>query len=163
LQARSGAHRPSRHRRQANDQPIFHRSLGPEHDLLTTNVAGVTKPLSLSVEADAKALAPMRHALQAWLTELGANDISDIVLAVDEAVANAIEHAGLASTASIAVEASVVGNTLQVEICDNGIWKEPTANDTRGRGLMIINAVMDGVAIERQDDNTRVVMSRNVR
>jgi anti-sigma regulatory factor (Ser/Thr protein kinase) len=105
----------------------------------------------------------MRHALRAWLTELGANQISDVVLAVDEAVANAIEHAGLATTAVIAVEARVVGNTLQVEICDNGVWKEPTANDTRGRGLLIMNAVMDGVAIEHRDDDTRIVMSRNLR
>jgi serine/threonine-protein kinase RsbW len=123
----------------------------------------VTKPLSLSVEADAKALAPMRHALRAWLTELGAHQISDVVLAVDEAVANAIEHAGLAATAIIAVEAHVVGNTLHIEICDNGVWKEPTVNDTRRRGLLIMNAVMDGVAIEHRDDDTRIVMLRNLR
>ena len=126
-------------------------------------MAYVTKPLSLRVEADAKALAPMRRALRAWLTELGANQISDVVLAVDEAVANAIEHAGLATTATIAVVAHVVDNRLHIEICDEGLWKEPTANDTRGRGLLIMNAVMDGVSIEHRDDDTRVVMSRNLR
>lgn len=123
----------------------------------------MTKPLSLRVAADAKALAPMRHALRFWLTELGVDQLSDVVLAVDEAVANAIEHAGLATTDLIAVEAHVVGNTLRVAICDQGIWKEPTVNDTRGRGLLIMNAVMDSVVIEHRDDDTRVVMSRNLR
>lgn len=75
----------------------------------------------------------------------------------------AIEHAGLATTDLIAVEAHVVGNTLRVEICDPGVWKEPTVNDARGRGLMIIKAVMDGVVIEHRGDDTRVVMSRNLR
>jgi anti-sigma regulatory factor (Ser/Thr protein kinase) len=126
-------------------------------------VAYVTKPFSLSVEADAKALAPMRRALRAWLTDLGADQVSDVVLAVDEAVANAIEHAGLSVTSAITIEAHVVGNTLHVEICDHGVWKEPTANETRGRGLMIMNSVMDGVAIEHRPDDTRVVMSRHLR
>jgi serine/threonine-protein kinase RsbW len=126
-------------------------------------VAYVTKPFKLSVEADAKALAPMRRALRAWLTETGALQVSDVVLAVDEAVANAIEHAGLSVTSVITVEAHVVGNTLHVEICDQGVWKEPTANETRGRGLMIMNSVMDGVAIEHRPDDTRVVMSRHLR
>jgi serine/threonine-protein kinase RsbW len=126
-------------------------------------VAEVMMPLSLSVAANAAALAPMRHALRVWLTEWGADHISDVVLAVDEAVANAIEHASLATTDVINVTASVVGNTLQIEICDNGVWKEPTADDARGRGLMIMSAVMDGVAIEHRDDDTRIVMSRQLR
>jgi anti-sigma regulatory factor (Ser/Thr protein kinase) len=115
------------------------------------------------VEAEAHALAPMRQALGAWLTELGAHQVSDVVLAVDEAVANAIEHAGLAPTDAITIEARLVENTLHIEICDSGVWKEPTANEARGRGLMIMNAVMDDVALEHRDDETRVVMSRQLR
>jgi anti-sigma regulatory factor (Ser/Thr protein kinase) len=105
----------------------------------------------------------MRRTLRSWLEDLEAIRISDVVLAVDEAVANAIEHAGLRETADIAVEAYVVGNTLHIEVCDHGVWKDPTPSDARGRGLLIMSAVMDGVAIEHRDDDTRIVMSRQLR
>jgi anti-sigma regulatory factor (Ser/Thr protein kinase) len=123
----------------------------------------VTKPLSLSVDADAMALAPMRRALDEWLTQLGADQISDVVLAVDEAVANAIEHAGLSTGEAITVDAHVVGDMIHVEVCDHGLWKEPRANDARGRGLLIMNTVMDGVSIEHRASDTRIVMSRRLR
>ncbi len=119
--------------------------------------------LSLSLDADARSLAPMRRALRAWLIEIDADQVSDVVLAVDEAVANAIEHAGLTEGEAITVHARVDDGTLHVEICDQGVWKQPTPNEARGRGLLIMNAVMDGVYIEHRDDDTCVVMSRQVR
>jgi serine/threonine-protein kinase RsbW len=158
-----GTLRPNSDQRQADDQPKFHRSFGPIRNVPNSNVAEVTKPLRLSVEAEGRALAPMRQALRAWLTELEAHEVADVVLAVDEAVANAIEHAGLASTEVIVVEGRLVENTLHFEICDGGVWKEPTANEARGRGLLIMNAVMDDVALVHRDDETRVVMSRHLR
>jgi anti-sigma regulatory factor (Ser/Thr protein kinase) len=117
----------------------------------------------LTVEADATALAPMRRALRAWLVEVGADQISDVVLAVDEAVANAIEHAGLAPTSAVTVHATVDGDTLHIEVCDHGAWKEPAANDTRGRGLLIMCTVMTVVEIEHRVNDTRIVMSRALR
>jgi serine/threonine-protein kinase RsbW len=121
------------------------------------------RPLSLSVEVNAKALAPMRRALRNWLIDVEAREISDVVLAVDEAVANAIEHAGLHADGVISVSAQVAGDILHVEVCDPGNWKVPLVNETRGRGLLIMNTVMDGVSIEHRTDHTRVAMSRQLR
>jgi serine/threonine-protein kinase RsbW len=105
----------------------------------------------------------MRRALRAWLIEISADEISDVVLAVDEAVSNAIEHAGLTTDGSITVQAGVVDTTLRVEIRDHGTWREPTPSETRGRGLLIMKRVMDEVSIEHRLDDTRVILSRRVR
>ena len=105
----------------------------------------------------------MRKVLRAWLTDVGADQIADVVLAVDEAVANAIEHSGLGYHGEITVEAYVVGTIVHIEVCDHGVWKEPTFDDTRGRGLIIMNAVMDAVSIEHRVNDTRIVMSRQLR
>jgi serine/threonine-protein kinase RsbW len=158
-----GYYTPDRGIRQADDQTHNHRFARFVRRSSVRLVSSVTKPLSLSVEADAKALGAMRRTLSAWLEEIEAARISDVVLAVDEAVANAIEHAGLRDSAVITVTASVSGPTLHIEICDHGVWKDPTPNESRGRGLLIMNAVMDGVAIEHRDDDTRIVMSRHLR
>jgi anti-sigma regulatory factor (Ser/Thr protein kinase) len=120
-------------------------------------------PFTLSLEAEASSLGPMRKALRAWLADVGADQIADVVLAVDEAVANAIEHSGLSSHGEITVEAHVVGTILHIEVCDHGVWKEPTRDDTRGRGLIIMNAVMDAVSIEHRVNDTRIVMARQLR
>jgi anti-sigma regulatory factor (Ser/Thr protein kinase) len=123
----------------------------------------VPQPLDLSLDAHARSLAPLRRALTAWLADIGAGDTSDVVLAVDEAVANAIEHAGLPVDGSIAVQAHVVDTTLHIEVRDHGVWREPMPDDARGRGLLIMNTVMDGVSVEHRDGATLVVMTRGVR
>ena len=119
--------------------------------------------LSLSLDPGARSLAPMRRALRSWLMEIDADEVSDVLLAVDEAVTNAIEHAGVTEDGAITVQARVHNGTLHIEICDHGVWKQPTPSESRGRGLLIMNAVMDAVFIEHRDDDTRVVMSRQVR
>ena len=123
----------------------------------------VLEPLHLSLEAEAKSLAPLRRAVQTWLTDAGAHDVHAVVLAVDEAVANAVEHAGLSSAALITVGVEVVDEMLRVQISDHGAWKEQAVDETRGRGLFIMNAVMDSVSIEHRDGETRLVMFRHLR
>jgi anti-sigma regulatory factor (Ser/Thr protein kinase) len=121
------------------------------------------RALSLSLAADARSLAPMRRSLRAWLTEVDAARMSDVVLAVDEAVANAVEHAGISDGGAITVQAFVMGTALHIEVCDGGVWREPTPSATRGRGLSIMSAVMDSVSIEHRYNDTRIVMSRELR
>jgi anti-sigma regulatory factor (Ser/Thr protein kinase) len=123
----------------------------------------VIEPLRLNLEADAKALAPLRQAVREWLHEVGADNVHDVVLAVDEAVANAIEHAGLASAALITVELDVRDQTLHMLVSDHGVWKEQALEESRGRGLLIMHAVMDNVTVEHRSDETRLVMSRQLR
>jgi anti-sigma regulatory factor (Ser/Thr protein kinase) len=149
--------------RQADEPSSFQRACVFVRTIRVDIMTVAPQPLSLSLEADARSLAPMRRALRAWLTDIDAEHISDVVLAVDEAVANAIEHAGVPEGGAITVQARVDGSTLHIEICDEGVWKEPALSETRGRGIAIMNSVMDGVSIEHRDNDTRIVMTREIR
>ena len=123
----------------------------------------VVEPLRLSVPADIASLGPVRRLLQSWLSSAGVEHGDDIVLAVHEAVANALEHAGLDTDEVITVEAEVVDDVLRVLVRDGGAWKEQVADDTRGRGLGIIRAVMDRVELDSRIGSTSIEMSRRLR
>ncbi len=148
--------------RQADEQTISSGTGLPAERACAGGMTRLHQPLSLSLEADSRSLRPMRQSLNEWLGEIGANRVSDVVLAVDEAVANAIEHAGLSRSGIVTVQGHVADNVIHLEICDHGTWQEPVANAARGRGLLIMNAVMDSVAIVHRRDNTRIVMSRHL-
>jgi anti-sigma regulatory factor (Ser/Thr protein kinase) len=129
-------------------------------EIRANSMTNVLEPLRLSLDADASSLAPLRRALGDWLREVGAHKVYDVVLAVDEAVANAIEHAGLTHASVITVKAEVVGEILHLKVIDRGAWKQQALDESRGRGLVIMNSVMDSVTIEHRDNETRLVMSR---
>ena len=122
----------------------------------------VAQPLQFSVQADVEVLPLVRRTLRPWLNDAGVARADDVVLAVHEAVANAMEHAGLEQTDVISIEASVVAGRVRVEVRDRGAWKQERHDDTRGRGLAIMRAVMDEVDLDVDTESTAVVMSRTV-
>lgn len=83
---------------------------------------------------------------------------ADIVLAVNEAATNCVEHAYQNSPDGVmVVEAAVKDGRILVCISDHGQWRTPsTEPTTRGRGLPIIRAVGDGVEVRRSTSGTTV-------
>ncbi|HEX6597251.1 MAG TPA: ATP-binding protein [Acidimicrobiales bacterium] len=74
-------------------------------------------------------------------------DVDAAVLAVHEALTNAIDHGGGVRHVTAAVEGSV----LEVEVCDSGAGfsvgrssKRPEPLAERGRGLWLISRLADG-------------------
>jgi anti-sigma regulatory factor (Ser/Thr protein kinase) len=126
-------------------------------------VAVVVAPLRMTLVPEVSSLPTVRRTLRPWLAIVGAEQADEIVLAVHEAVANAVEHAGLDADEVITIEAEVVDDILRVLVRDNGAWKDRPVDETRGRGLMIMRAVMDRVDLERRTEGTRIKMSRRVR
>lgn len=114
------------------------------------------------LEPNPRELGPMRRALAAWLGDRGARDIAGVVLAVDEAAANSIEHAGVSPQRSIAIRCSIAGRVLCVEVCDPGSWKHESPDSSRGRGLAIMRKLMDEVHVHLDGAETRVVMTRSL-
>jgi anti-sigma regulatory factor (Ser/Thr protein kinase) len=120
-------------------------------------------PLRMEVPATADQLAEIRRRVSSWLESLVSGAAAaDIVLAVNEACSNCIEHAyrdgppGL-----IEVEASVEPDSSgwQIAICiaDFGTWRAPPSQPTtRGRGLAIMSALSDDVDLERTSAGTTV-------
>ncbi|MEO3760000.1 ATP-binding protein [Mycobacterium sp. B14F4] len=110
--------------------------------------------------ATADRLAQIRRRLLAWIEPLGVPEavVADIVLAVNEACTNSVEHAYRNSgDGIIEVEASVEDDDIIVCVCDHGAWRRPSDGpSTRGRGLPIIEATSDRVELSRTSAGTTV-------
>ena len=93
--------------------------------------------------ADAEALRGLRHLLRRWLMGHGASadEAYDITVAVQEAAANAVEHAYAPGVAAFTVEAEHRDGMITVVITDRGSWREARGKN-RGRGLPLMRVLM---------------------
>ncbi|MFP5319426.1 MAG: ATP-binding protein [Acidimicrobiia bacterium] len=99
-----------------------------------------------------------RRELQALLArERWPGDVDAAVLAVHEALTNAIEHGGGVRW----VRAAVEGAVLEVEVCDAGSgfavggWRTPPdPMSERGRGLWLISRLADGYDVATTAEGT---------
>ena len=120
-------------------------------------------PLQLRVDARPEVLADVRRSLRLWLEQAGASneEAHSIVLAAGEACSNSIEHAYGPGDAELEIEARLEGGVVELTVRDFGRWRAPRGED-RGRGLEVMRATMDDVAIAHDDDGTVVQMSRRL-
>jgi anti-sigma regulatory factor (Ser/Thr protein kinase) len=105
----------------------------------------------------------LRHRLDDWLRirEVGQEDRDAVVLAVNEATANAIEH-GAQGHGRVELAAYVDGDRLEITIADRGTWTGRPGAANRGRGLLLMRALMDEVEIQPGSGGTRVVLRRRI-
>jgi anti-sigma regulatory factor (Ser/Thr protein kinase) len=109
-------------------------------------------------------LGQVRRTLRRWLYErgAGAEDLSEVTIAVNEACTNAIEHAYSPTPAAFELQAHTNDGELTVIVRDSGSWRSPRGQH-RGRGLKIIEAAMDDVELNRSTTGTELVMRRRLR
>ncbi|GAA3394805.1 SpoIIE family protein phosphatase [Cryptosporangium minutisporangium] len=125
-------------------------------------------PFEERVPADLTELTGVRNRLRDWLVDhdVDRHDGFAIVLACSEAIGNAIEHGyrnpSAATTGVVTVSASIVDERVDVTVRDGGMWQPRETPPDRGRGLMLMNRLMDEVTVDR-GDGTTVTMSRRVR
>jgi GAF domain-containing protein/anti-sigma regulatory factor (Ser/Thr protein kinase) len=107
-----------------------------------------------------------RHRLRGWMNDLGLSRAQgyDLLLAVGEAVNNAIEHAGAQDPRRyVAIEAFADERRVEVSVTDTGRWAKDTSlssrTDERGRGLTLIHGLSDRVDTVRGPLGTRVTMT----
>ena len=116
--------------------------------------------------------AQMRRALRGYLSEraLNAGVVYDIVLATDEAFINAVSHAE-AADAVIRVTAYVSDGEAAVEVRDGGGGFKlrppgpqpfPDVRCARGRGVFLIERLMDEVSVRSGPGGTTVRMVRRL-
>lgn len=117
--------------------------------------------------ADARQLPVIRRAVRGWLQRLGLGPaaVADLVLAVDEAATNAIEHAyGPGEQDVVELLLWTELNVLYVEVVDHGTWKPPSrAASFRGRGIQVMRAITDSVLIHYDARGTRVLLCQALR
>jgi anti-sigma regulatory factor (Ser/Thr protein kinase) len=141
--------------------------MGPEDDEASGVVAQqhVTDLSCLDVPATSDRLSPLRHALTEWATTTGMSDdqVNALVLAADEAMSNVVSHAypQRPGTLDLVAQQRPDQGKISVTVRDRGHWR-PVREDPgplHGRGLLLIRALAQDVAIERESDGTTVKMS----
>lgn len=117
--------------------------------------------------ADGLTAAMIREEFARWLrrnTSFEQTRIHDVVLAVNEALANAAEFAyrrGPAGTVGITAVRDHGRGTLTVTITDQGLWREVDPlrrRRSRGRGIPLMRTLADGVVIDTTAPGTRVCL-----
>ena len=113
--------------------------------------------------AQAEALAQVRHLLRRWLRRHGATDdeIYDITVATQEACANAVEHAYAPGDEAFEVDATLIDGVAEISVRDRGQWRRARGTH-RGRGMPMMEALMDSVHVQHTADGTTVVLRRRI-
>ena len=127
-------------------------------------LAVAPQPLELRVPRSVDSLSLVRDAFRVWLerTSLPGSDAREVVLAVWEGCANAIEHAADPTDDSVLVSARVSDEKVTVVIEDSGRWMEPSERSDRGLGLRLMRETMSSVVVETGAAGTRVTLEREL-
>jgi hypothetical protein len=116
-----------------------------------------------AIRADVAEGTALRGRLRRWLTDIGvergACDV--ILLAVGEAVANAIDHgARRDSSRVVTIELAEREGRIVAAVSDTGVWQSGIEGffTGRGRGHQIMQALADDVSIESDQHGTIVIL-----
>ncbi|AQA05237.1 hypothetical protein BVC93_25770 [Mycobacterium sp. MS1601] len=120
------------------------------------------------VVADAVNVVTLREELEHWLRhrfELDSLRLNDVVLAVNEALANVAEfayrHCDQTGTVDIRAEYERATSILTITVTDYGSWRDSSEREprrTRGRGIPLMEALSDEVGIDAGAQGTTVCM-----
>jgi serine/threonine-protein kinase RsbW len=140
--------------------------------VLTVHRIAVERAFVHSLTAAPSELAALRSHLRTWLEAhaVDVDTIRGVILAVSEAAANSIEHGyGSDGVGIVTVRAQLDDDRVEVSVHDEGTWHErdgraaKNGDSDRGRGLRIVEALVDDVSIERTNGATVVRMTRKAR
>ena len=129
------------------------------------DVANAERFERVGISADAQTASNTRDEFADWLREFFALDpirSSDVILAINEALANCAEFAYLehpdTGTMDVLAWHDAVESTITVLVSDRGSWRTPVVPSvrTRGRGIPLMEALSDRASIEASDRGTRV-------
>lgn len=100
--------------------------------------------------------------MQDWLRgcPLPERTAFDVLLATDEACANAIEHGHRGDGGTIRLRATLDAAGVRIVVSDHGRWQRPVhdPHPVRGRGLSMIRSLIPEVKITGSDHGTTVEM-----
>ena len=116
--------------------------------------------------ADPQQLAVIRRELSGWLAPLNLTEIevADVVLAVDEAAANAVRHAyGPDEAGVVELTLWTENDTLCIEVVDHGSWRPPADQPREGgRGIPLMSHMAESVLIRFDDRGSRVLLRHRI-
>lgn len=129
--------------------------------ILAARLAHVGRQTQFAFPASAGNVAEARGTVRAWLaaTPLPPDRAQDILLAVSEALTNAVEHGSASSVDTVRVELlEAPGGGCTVKVSNSGPWREAAAGGNRGRGLKIMQRLVDDIRIHNDPTGTTVTL-----
>jgi anti-sigma regulatory factor (Ser/Thr protein kinase) len=127
-------------------------------------------PVELRLVPSGAHLIELRDAARRALPGVPDEVVQDVLLVLDEAVANAIRY-GSAAGQPVAVSIDCDGDWIDLAVADQGPTprlpslpnEPPPPLATGGRGLWLILQLVDEVALERHGNGVRLTMRRRAR
>jgi serine/threonine-protein kinase RsbW len=140
-------------------------------DLMSSRLSEIARPARLTLAGAARpdTVAEWRHALKRWLqheVHTSAEIRDDVVLGVNEALANCVEHAYRShhQIGAMKLQASYdpAAESIRVCVSDRGNWQRPSSrkpNDPRAsRGLALMHSLADKCTIHARPNGTSVYL-----
>jgi serine/threonine-protein kinase RsbW len=116
--------------------------------------------------ADPEQLVMIRRELSSWLAPLALteDEVADVVLAVDEAAANAVRHAyGPDESGAVELTLWTEPGTLSIEVVDHGSWRPPAGESEQGgHGIPLMNRMSESVLIHFDGRGSRVLLRHRI-
>ena len=125
--------------------------------------------MNLTLPPTSSALPDLRRSVAQTLGDLDQEVVADVLLALDEAVSNAIRH-GSRGGEQVLVTVESDDEWVEMTVRDGGPTprlprlpaEPPPVLQTGGRGLWLILQLVDEVRLQRIEDGTRLTMRRRV-
>lgn len=123
--------------------------------------------LAMVLAADPGSLSVMRERLRRWLAAMGwpPIELAEIVLAVNEAASNTVQHAypagdpGEVRVAARAFTDTDRARRVIIGISDDGRWRPARPGGPGGHGLPIMHVCTDTVETHRDPGGTTVLLT----
>jgi len=125
--------------------------------------------VNLTLPPDSSSIPDLRRSVARSLQHVDEHVLADVLLALDEAVSNAIRH-GSRGGEPVRVSVDSDGEWVEMSVRDGGPTprlprlpaEPPPLLKTGGRGLWLILQLVDEVRLQRIEDGTRLTMRRRV-
>jgi serine/threonine-protein kinase RsbW len=125
--------------------------------------------VNLTLPPSSSHLPDLRRSAARTLEDVDERVLAEVLLALDEAVSNAIRH-GSHGGDPVQVSVESDGEWVEMSVRDGGPTpqlprlpaKPPPVYETGGRGLWLILQLVDEVRLQRIGDGTRLIMRRRV-
>ncbi|BCJ54777.1 hypothetical protein Asp14428_62520 [Actinoplanes sp. NBRC 14428] len=162
-QVRADLAKPADHVEDLLDNLLDKAARQPRRDDIALLALQATEPREfvLRLPADPTRLSVLRRRLEDFLTanDVPENDIFDLMVAVSEAAANAVEHPIDPAEPVITVEVSLDDDAVTATVRDTGSWRPSSGPGFRGRGLALIGALSE-LTVVRSETGTSVTLRR---
>jgi serine/threonine-protein kinase RsbW len=129
----------------------------------------MAEPVNLTLPPTSSSLPDLRRTAAGLLEGVDGGVAADLLLALDEAVSNAIRH-GSRGGEPVRVSLAHDGDWVEMKVRDGGPTprlprlpaEPPPVLQTGGRGLWLILQLVDEVRLQRVGDGTQLVLRRRV-